>query len=83
MRTELIRIGNSRGVRIPKPMIEEAGLSEKIELRVEIQRLIISPPRLPREGWEAAFREAEPSRQDELLLEGLPANEFDRKEWKW
>jgi antitoxin MazE len=83
MKTELIRIGNSRGVRIPKPMIEEAGLTDKVDLRVENQRLIISPERRPREGWEAAFRAAGPSTQDELLLESLGENEFDRKEWKW
>jgi antitoxin MazE len=83
MRTELVRIGNSRGIRIPKPIIEQCGFGEKVELRVENHRLIVSPQRAPRQGWEETFRAAGPAVEDELLLEGAGANEFDRKEWKW
>jgi antitoxin MazE len=82
MRTELIRIGNSRGVRIPKPLIEECGLGETVELRVLNRRIVVSPVRAPREGWDEAFRKAGPSTHDELLLD-LPESEFDREEWQW
>ena len=83
MKTELIRIGNSRGVRIPKTLIEQCGLGEKVDLRVENQRLIISPERQPREDWNEVFRAAAPVANDELLLEGIPSNRFDEKEWQW
>jgi antitoxin MazE len=83
MRTELVRIGNSRGIRIPKPIIEQCGFGEQVELRVENHRLIVSPQRVPRQGWEETFRGAGPAAEDELLLQGVGANEFDRKEWKW
>ena len=83
MKTELIRIGNSRGVRIPKTLIEQCGLGEKVDLRVENQRLIISPERRPREDWNEVFRAAAPVANDELLLEGIPSNRFDEKEWQW
>jgi len=83
MRTELVRIGNSRGIRIPKPIIEQCGFAGKVELRVENHRLIVSPQRAPRQGWEEAFRAAGSSAEDELLLEGIEANEFDREGWKW
>jgi antitoxin MazE len=79
MRTELIRIGNSRGVRIPKPLIEQCGFAEEVDLRVQNERLIISPKRLPREGWEEQFRAAGPSTADERLLDNS-GNEFDRSE---
>ena len=82
MRTELIRIGNSRGVRIPKPLIEQCRLGDTVELHVERDRLIISPERTPREGWSQAFQAAIPAAGDELLL-GEAHNEFDRREWKW
>ena len=75
MRTELVRIGNSRGIRIPKPIIEQCGFGEQVELRVENHRLIVSPQRAPRQGWEEAFRAAGPSAGDELLFEGVEANE--------
>jgi antitoxin MazE len=83
MKTELVRIGNSRGIRIPKPLIEQCGLRDVVELRVEKDRLIVSRVRRAREGWAEAFRAAGAGASDELLLEKLPANDFDSKEWKW
>jgi antitoxin MazE len=83
MRTELIRIGNSRGVRIPKPLIELCGLGEIVELRMEKDRLVISPERRPRQGWEDSFRAAGSATHDELLLEAVGSNQFDGEEWKW
>jgi len=83
LKADLIRIGNSRGVRIPKPVIEQCGLGERVELRVENHRLVISPERRARQGWEEAFRAAGPASHDELLLETTESNEFDRKEWRW
>ena len=83
MRTELVRIGNSRGIRIPKPLIEQCGLRSTVELRVENDRLVISPGRHPRQGWGEAFRAAKPVVHDQLLLETAEPNEFDRKEWQW
>ena len=83
MKTDLIRIGNSRGLRIPKPLIEQLGLGDKVELRVENDRLVISPERRPRHGWAEAFRAAGASANDELLLETIEPNEFDSKEWSW
>jgi antitoxin MazE len=82
MKAELVRIGNSRGIRIPKPLIEECGLGETVELRVVGQRIVVSPVLAPRAGWEEAFRKAGPSADDELLLD-LAENEFDRREWQW
>lgn len=87
MKAELVRIGNSRGVRIPKPLIEQCGLGKTVELRVENDRLIISPGRQPRQGWDEAFRaslrETHHASDDELLLDGTEPNEFDHKEWRW
>ena len=83
MKTKLVRIGNSRGVRIPKPIIEQCGLGETVELRVESDCLIISPGRRPRQGWEDAFRDSGNAEHDELMLEIGKPNEFDHKEWRW
>lgn len=83
MRTELVRIGNSRGVRIPKPLIEQCGLGDTVDLRLEKDCLVISPERRPRQDWAEAFRAAGLAAQDELLLEIAEASEFDRKEWRW
>ncbi len=83
MRTELIRIGNSRGIRIPKPLIEQCRLGDTVDLRIEDDRLIIAAERRPRQGWEEALRRAGAVPEDELLLESVVDDEFDREEWTW
>jgi antitoxin MazE len=83
MLVELIRIGNSRGVRIPKPLIEQCGLGETVDLRVERNRLVIAPARSPRQGWNKAAFQSPESTKDEFLLDTVAPNKFDRDEWKW
>jgi len=83
MKTEIVRIGNSRGIRIPKPLIEQCGFRDEVELRVENQSIIISPERSSRAGWEEQFRAAGTAEQDEQLLGSVGSTEFDRKEWHW
>jgi antitoxin MazE len=85
MKTELVRIGNSRGIRIPKPFIEQCGLGETVELSIANDCLIISPGRQPRQGWDDAFSASGRAADDELMLEGeiMEPNEFDHKEWRW
>ncbi len=83
MKTELVRIGNSRGLRIPKPLIQQCGLGDTVEVRVENDCLVISAARRPRQGWAEAFRAAGSAVRDELLLETAEPNEFDGKEWQW
>jgi antitoxin MazE len=74
-----VRIGNSRGIRIPKPLIEQCGFGDTVELRVEQNRLIVAPDHAPRQGWREAFADAGSS-TDDALLEALPPNEFDDSE---
>ncbi len=80
MKTELIRIGNSRGVRIPRLQVKQVGLGHPAELRPD--RLATSAKRQPRQDWKQAFLAAG-SAGDDALLETSGHNEFDCKEWKW
>ena len=79
MRTRVIKIGNSRGVRIAKPLLEEAGLTDEVDIRVEPGRLVIVSASAPRAGWEEAFRAAP---APPVLDEPTP-NRFDAEEWEW
>ena len=84
MRTRLVRIGNSQGIRIPKPVIEQVGLSGEVELTVQENTLVVAPVRAARAGWSAAFR-AMAERRDDALVDGeLPSlTTWDRDEWQW
>lgn len=83
MKVKLVRIGNSRGIRIPKAVLEQCGLEEVADLRVERGRLVIARERRPRQGWDETFIAAGPSSNDELLLKNVPSGTFDRKDWRW
>jgi antitoxin MazE len=82
MRSEIIRIGNSRGIRIPKPLLAECGLDEVVELRVSAEGLLIAPYRAPRHGWKQAFAAADPAAEP-ILLDRVPPNAFDNEGWEW
>jgi len=82
MKIELVRIGNSRGIRIPKPIIEQCRFGDTVDLRVERDRLVIAAHRPPRQGWGKAFAAAGSSARDPMPLESL-SNEFDDREWTW
>ena len=82
MKTRLVRIGNSRGVRLPKPLIVEAGLSEEVELRVREGAIVIAAMAPPRSGWAEAARQLRQREQDVLLDPPVPTH-FDETEWQW
>jgi antitoxin MazE len=82
MRLKLTRIGNSRGIRIPKPLIAQCSLGEVVELRVTPDGLVIAPHRAPRHGWREAFA-ASPPAEHEMVLDAVRHNVFDAKDWKW
>lgn len=56
LKTNIIRIGNSQGIRLPKTVLQQCGLKDKVELEIEDDQIIIKPIKNPREGWTEAFR---------------------------
>ena len=78
MKARLVNMGNSRGVRIPKPFIEEACLVDEVEIRVRDGTIVIAPARVPRSGWAEAAAQI----SDGLLDPELPTR-FDQAEWHW
>ena len=85
MKTKLIRIGNSQGVRIPKPLIEESGLSGEIEMILRDNEIILRSAEQSRKNWDTAFEEMSKDGDDELLdREDIEQpSEWDETEWTW
>jgi len=83
MKAEIIRIGNSHGVRIPKPILEQCGLHGQVEMDVRHGKLIIAPAQAVRSGWADAFQTLAADEDDQLLLGGEYASQWDEKEWQW
>jgi len=84
MKTRIVPIGNSQGIRIPKPLLDAAGLQSEVELTSQPGGLLIRPVSRPREGWSEAFQEMV-KRGDDTLLVDIPASmsKWDDKEWEW
>ena len=82
MKARIVRIGNSQGVCIPKPLLEQAGLADQVELQVTEDGLVIAPLNTARVGWaEAAQRLHE--RGEDGLLDAPTPTQFDESEWEW
>ena len=84
MKTRIVRIGNSRGIRIPKPLLEQTGLDGEVEICVRDHSLIITLVKKPRDGWAESFKQMAKSGEDALLDDGAPLlSRFDEDEWEW
>ena len=84
VQTRIVRIGNSQGIRIPKPLLEQAGIGDRVELEVHDGQIAIRPARRVRAGWAQGFA-AMAAAGDDRLVDGpqLPATGWDQEEWEW
>ena len=82
MKARIVRIGNSRGLRIPKPLFDQTGLGEEVEIVVQGNTLVISPAGRPRAGWAEALR-AMVEHGDDELLDAPRATSWDKDQWQW
>ena len=82
MKARIVRIGNSRGVRLPKPLIEQAGLGEEVELLVQEGAILIQATTGTRAGWAEAAQRLAAEEGGDLRDEPTPTK-FDRAEWRW
>ncbi|MDQ6925091.1 MAG: AbrB/MazE/SpoVT family DNA-binding domain-containing protein, partial [Candidatus Eremiobacteraeota bacterium] len=76
MKARIVRVGNSRGIRLPKLLLDHAGLPEEVELVAEPGRITIEAGARPRAGWEEAAR-AMAERGDDALLDPSAPTRFD------
>jgi len=81
-RTRIVRIGNSRGIRVPKLLLDQADLPEEVEIRAEPGRLVVSAAARPRAGW-AAKAQAMHQREDDVALDEPTSTRFDETGWRW
>lgn len=80
--TRIVKIGNSRGIRVPKALLEQAQLPEEVELLAEPGRLVVRASRRAREGWDGAARAMHDTGDDRLLDVPAPTR-FDDEAWEW
>lgn len=82
MKSQIIQIGNSQGIRLPKALLEQSGMTGEVELELHTDGILIRNTQKPRANWDQMFKAMAENEDDELLDTDL-ANEFDKKEWQW
>ena len=84
MKTNIVQIGNSKGIRLPKSVLEQCHLKDSVELLVEGNVLTVRPIYAPRSGWSEAFSGMVRNKDDKLLdVDTGLATAWDKSEWRW
>lgn len=83
IRSRIIKIGNSQGVRIPKLMLEQAQLGEEVELELGHEVITIRAVQHARHGWDQAFQAMAERGDDQLSDFQLDVTTWDEEEWEW
>ena len=80
MEVSVIKIGNSRGIRFSKTILEKYNIKDKVDLILEKGKIIIKPLTIPRKGWEESFKQMSLNGDDELLFNDIFEDE-NLEEW--
>ena len=82
MRAKIIAIGNSLGIRLPKPILDQTGIAHEVEIEVSGSTILLRPCSGLRAGWDAAFAQMAERGDDRLLDQEVPTD-FARTDWEW
>ena len=84
IKVKIIRIGNSRGIRLSKSLIEQYNMKDEVLLEAKKDSIVIRPVENPRADWEKSFEEMRLRGDDVLLDEGTEIeSEWEQAEWLW
>ena len=83
IKTRIVKIGNSQGIRIPKVLLEQLGLGPEVEIAVQQNQLLIRSAQHPRAGWAEQFQTMAEQGDDKLLDGDLSTSSWDDTEWEW
>lgn len=81
MKTNIIKIGNSKGIRIPAFILKECNFANEVELRIYKGNIVISPVKAPRQNWDALYKTMHEEGDDVLFVSD--SIELDSEDWEW
>lgn len=84
IKVKIIRIGNSKGIRLSKSLLEQYNMKDEVLLEAKKDSIVIRPVGNPRANWEKSFEKMRIRGDDVLLDEGAElASEWDQEDWQW
>lgn len=81
MLTDVVKIGNSKGIRIPAVILKECEIADKVEMEIQDGKIIIIPISKPRKNWGEQFKEMRKKGDDKLLIDD--ALDSNLEDWEW
>ena len=81
MEVAVIKIGNSKGIRFSKTMLEKYNITDTVDVVLENEQIVIKPLSKPRKGWDEAFMEMNANKDDQLFIDDVFEDE-NSEEWK-
>ena len=81
MDISIIQIGNSKGIRLTKTILEKYNITDMVELILEKDHIILKPKKTPRKGWESSFKKMHKNGDDHLIMPDVFEDE-NFEEWK-
>lgn len=81
MRVGIISVGNSKGIRIPKAILEQCRFNKEAEMEVQGNVLLIKPVKKVREGWDKAFQLMHERKEDALVISD--SIDMEMEDWEW
>jgi antitoxin MazE len=82
IKSRVIKVGNSQGIRIPKLLLEQSGIQENVKIEVRDHQIVITAAEHARQGWAEAFA-AMAGDADEPILDDITGTLWDEAEWEW
>ncbi len=83
IRTRIVRIGNSQGIRIPKLLLDQTDFGDEVELELHENSIVIRSYKSSRHGWEEQFKIMAEQGDDRLLNEAVQLSSWDEDDWEW
>jgi antitoxin MazE len=81
MKTNIIPIGNSKGIRLPKPILDQCNIRKYVILEIENENIILKPfKRRPRKNWDMMFKKMKEAGDDQLVIDDNL--DLDMKDWE-
>lgn len=82
MRASIIKIGNSQGIRIPKPVLRQCDIQDEVDIEIRGNVIMLKPfHKKAREGWSEAFKQMKRKGADKLLIDDNL--DLQMENWKW
>ena len=83
MKAQIVQIGNSQGIRIPKVLLEESGIKGEVDLEICSEGILIRNISKPRADWDNKFELLRDHDNDVPIAEPTAGSRFETKEWQW